>query len=90
MTDLLVVEDDPQLSSLLEDIFRDEGYTVRTAEHGRDAMAMVLTGYEPEVLIVDVMMPVMDGITFLASYKRAKGHHPRCVVVLSGVGGTLP
>ena len=62
MPHILIVEDERAISDLLKDILEDEGYTVMTAEHGRDALARVAEN-PPHIILTDVMMPIMDGIT---------------------------
>lgn len=60
---ILVVEDDDMLRETLRDVFEDEGHEVRTAVHGADAFE-TLAVWEPTVIVLDLMMPVMDGVEF--------------------------
>jgi len=57
---VLVVDDDPDKSSLLELALGMEGYDVRTATNGLEALALV-ESYQPDLIITDVMMPEMNG-----------------------------
>ena len=57
---VLVVDDDPSVRSLLELVLSVEGFEVRVAVGGEDALAMIAQ-QRPDVLLVDVMMPGMDG-----------------------------
>ena len=57
---VLVVDDDPDKSSLLEVALGMEGYDVRTATNGLEALAVV-ESYQPDLIITDVMMPEMNG-----------------------------
>lgn len=57
---VLVVDDDPSVRSLLELVLQVEGFEVRAAAGGEQALAMIAER-RPEVLLVDVMMPGMDG-----------------------------
>lgn len=57
---VLVVDDDPSVRGLLELVLRVEGFEVRTAAEGGQALAMIAE-QRPDVLLVDVMMPGMDG-----------------------------
>jgi CheY-like chemotaxis protein len=67
MPSIMVVDDEPEIVSLLTFIFEAEGYTVSSAEHGADALAKL--GVEPaehgraipDLIVLDIMMPVMDG-----------------------------
>ncbi|MGQ0506312.1 MAG: response regulator [Myxococcaceae bacterium] len=61
MPNLLVVEDDPDIRELLVDLLGCEGFNTRGAMHGRDALTMLEEGYLPEIILMDLMMPVMDG-----------------------------
>jgi DNA-binding NarL/FixJ family response regulator len=61
---LLLVDDDPNLVLLVKDYLELRGYEVMTAEHGRDALR-VLEKQIPNMIICDVMMPEMDGYSFV-------------------------
>ena len=58
--DVLVVDDDADKRMLLEVALGMEGYEVRTASNGRDALAAV-ESYPPDLIVTDIMMPEMDG-----------------------------
>lgn len=60
---VLVVEDDALLRETLEEVLRDEGHEVRTAAHGQEALDL-MDEWHPELIILDLMMPVMDGFAF--------------------------
>jgi CheY-like chemotaxis protein len=60
---VLIVEDNPLVRGFLEYALADEGYEVRTAENGRAALT-VLDGWKPELILLDLKMPVMDGREF--------------------------
>jgi two-component system OmpR family response regulator len=57
---LLVVDDDPSIRQMLSIGLRQEGYLVELAEHGEAALNIIPT-FEPHVIILDIMMPNMDG-----------------------------
>jgi two-component system, chemotaxis family, chemotaxis protein CheY len=61
MVRILVVDDDEAIREVVEDSLTDEGHQVRTAEHGRAALDLLDNGYQPELILVDLLMPVMDG-----------------------------
>ncbi len=60
-----MVEDEPIIRDLLAEALRSEGYDVTTADNGRDALAL-LDWSVPHVILLDLMMPVMDGFAFRA------------------------
>ncbi len=65
MTDsktILVVDDEPRYVSLVEINLTTDGYQVRTASDGQQAVDSVAE-YQPDLLLLDIMMPVMDGFT---------------------------
>jgi DNA-binding NarL/FixJ family response regulator len=61
---LLLIDDDPNLVLLVKDYLELRGYLVITAKNGRDALK-VLEKELPRLIICDVMMPEMDGYTFV-------------------------
>lgn len=61
---LLLIDDDPNLILLVQDYLEFRGYEVLTAENGREALE-TLEHQQPDLIICDVMMPEMDGYTFV-------------------------
>jgi DNA-binding NarL/FixJ family response regulator len=61
---LLLIDDDPNLILLVKDYLEFRGYEVITAENGREALEL-LDQEMPDMIICDVMMPEMDGYTFV-------------------------
>jgi signal transduction histidine kinase len=59
---LLIVDDDPVVRSLMRDALEDDGFTIIEAENGAEACACC-DEIEPSLIIVDAIMPVMDGFT---------------------------
>ena len=78
---VLLVDDDPGLLRLLADQLRDDGFDVATARDGSEALRRLAGGW-PDLLIVDMMMPRMDGLT-LARAVKARADLP--VIVLSAI-----
>lgn len=68
-TRILVVEDDETLRETLAEVLVDEGHVVRAAAHGDEALDH-LDGWVPDVILLDLMMPIMDGLTFLAEKRK--------------------
>jgi DNA-binding response OmpR family regulator len=83
-TRVLVVEDDEHIAVALVDTLLDEGYDVESAPNGRAGLAL-LDRWTPHVIILDLMMPVMDGRSFRAAQRRLAPSLARLpVIVLSG------
>jgi CheY-like chemotaxis protein len=64
MKKILVVEDEESLRLLYEEELKAEGYDVLTARNGREAIRQLETG-RPDLIILDIVMPVMDGMEAL-------------------------
>jgi|GEM_PF-1516229 len=63
---VLIVEDEPAIRDALTELLVEEGYTVAAAENGRDALDYLGTALSlPKIMLVDMMMPVMDGSELL-------------------------
>jgi DNA-binding response OmpR family regulator len=85
MTDtcsVLVVEDDAGVRTMLADALHSEGFAVRSASNGRDALA-VLDRWHPDLIVTDLHMPMMDGWTLLAELRRRADVGNIPVVVIS-------
>ena len=63
--DIVVVDDNPALLTVLSEIFKEHGYTVRTAADGFEALA-VIRDREPGILVSDLNMPGMSGFELLS------------------------
>ena len=61
---VLVVEDDPELLLSLSEILESEGYCVTCARHGLEALGRLRGGNRPAVILLDLMMPIMNGWQF--------------------------
>ncbi|MBI5016626.1 MAG: sigma-54-dependent Fis family transcriptional regulator [Deltaproteobacteria bacterium] len=83
---VLVVDDDPGIREYLQNLLCLSGYEVETVSCGTDALALVEGGAGPGVVILDIMMPGMDGIETLTRLQRLDADLP--VIMLSGVGQT--
>ena len=79
---VLVVEDDDDLRSGLQDILEAEGYSVSTAVNGRDALDR-LSALVPQLILLDLMMPVMNGVEFLSALRQHETLSATPVVVIS-------
>jgi DNA-binding response OmpR family regulator len=78
---ILLVDDDPNLLVLLAEQLRADGFEIQTARDGEEALRRLKSGW-PDLLIVDMMMPRMDGLTFAREIK-ATADLP--IIVLSAI-----
>ncbi|MCI0537031.1 MAG: response regulator [Verrucomicrobiales bacterium] len=80
--EILIVEDDPAMREILRRTVEETGHSVSEAENGAVAL-QVLGERLPSVIILDLMMPVMDGFEFLAELRRHEKWHTIPIVVVS-------
>jgi CheY-like chemotaxis protein len=69
---VLVVEDDERLVLAIKDTLSDEGYETRAAKNGRDAIEVLVSGFKPDVIVLDLMMPMATGYE-VVSWLQQKG-----------------
>lgn len=81
---ILVVDDEPDIRSLVQDILADEGYQVESAP-GAAAARAALRAKRPDLVLLDVWMPDTDGISLLREWSQG-GQPPMPVVMMSGHG----
>ena len=81
---VLVVDDDPAIRGLLADALRAEGYSVDLAAHGREALEAMRIS-RPSTVIVDLMMPIMDGFAFIEQCHKERLSDGVPIVVVSAV-----
>ncbi len=78
---VLIVDDDPNIIGFVKLLLEAEGYSVATAGNGKEALDVVKQ-HQPRVVLLDMVMPVMDGWEF-SRQLRADGHKNVDVVVMS-------
>lgn len=83
---ILVVDDDQSVRSYLSDFLSSCGYTVECAESGDQAVARLAAGYVPSLIVLDIVMPGINGIEVLENVKRINLTIP--VIILSAGGQT--
>ncbi len=81
---ILVVDDEKDIRTLIEEILTDEGYRVRSAGDAEEARQHVLK-HVPDLILLDIWMPDTDGITLLKEWS-ASGQFDCPVVIMSGHG----
>jgi CheY-like chemotaxis protein len=79
---VLVVEDDPVMRDMLRRRLEKEGWKVIEAENGRVALER-MTERQPDLILLDLMMPEMDGFQFLDEIRKHEGWHAIPVIVIT-------
>jgi len=82
---VLIVEDDEGISALMRGVFEDEGFRVRSALSGEQGLEL-LADEAPDVIVLDLMLPGMSGMTFL-EHIRSDGHQTPVVITSALRGG---
>jgi CheY-like chemotaxis protein len=82
---VLVVDDDPDILDAICDILDGEGYRVARARHGLEALERV-EEERPSVILLDLMMPIMDGLAFADALRARERDGGIPIVVISADG----
>jgi DNA-binding response OmpR family regulator len=85
---VLVVDDDPAIRGLVADALRDRGYSVDLAAHGREALE-AMRARRPATVVLDLMMPIMDGFSFMEACHSEQLCDNVPIVVISAVHDAL-
>jgi DNA-binding response OmpR family regulator len=80
----LLIEDNADAAYLLQYMLRRDGYAVHTLSNGRDAQTFIAESQPVDVVILDLMLPYIDGFELLAQIKESTAWSNVPVVVLSG------
>ena len=89
-TPILVVDDDPDIREALRDILDDAGYSVVLAFHGQMALELLGTMGPPCLVLLDWMMPVMDGAQFLHLLRENPLYDTVKVILCTASGRDVP
>lgn len=81
---ILVIDDEPDIRNLVKEILEDESYEVGVAENGAAAQ-QALKQRRPDLVLLDIWMPDIDGITLLKEWSK-QGSLPYPVIMMSGHG----
>ena len=80
---ILVVEDDNSIRELLVELLQSEGYHVSSAVNGLEGLKYLQTQSNPDLILIDLMMPVMDGYSFRSEQLKNPDWAKIPVVVMS-------
>lgn len=87
---ILVVDDDYGIREALKAALEYEGYAVATAENGQVAIDLLQDGLRPCLIVLDLMMPVMDGWTFADRVATDQSYSSIPIVVVSAFDDQAP
>ena len=83
---ILIVDDEPGILDTLSGILQDESYEVSVAKGGQDALKLIKADPPPDLVLLDIWMPDVDGIETL---QRAMEAHPRLLVIMMSGHGSI-
>ena len=83
---ILLVDDDSFLLSMYSMKFEKNGFETKVATNGADALDELRKGYIPDIIIMDLIMPVMDGFTLFENIKKEKLVQDALTVMLTNQG----
>lgn len=83
---ILIVDDDKFLIDMYSLKFSQEGYQVAVASNGQEAIDKIEKGEIPDVFLLDVIMPVIDGFTLAEEIKKRSTCNAAAVIILSNLG----
>lgn len=82
---ILLAEDDIQLIDMYRRKFEIEGFNVRFAEDGQEAID-ILKEWKPDVVLLDIMMPKVNGLDVLKFIKEKEGYSDIITIILTNLG----
>ena len=81
---MLIVDDSIDIQLLLKGLLESEGYLVSTANNGQEALNLLsVLATLPQLILLDLMMPVMDGLTFLENVKKKSLYSDINIILMS-------
>lgn len=85
MSKIAIIEDDTAISQMYRIKFEAEGYTVETAENGEVGLKLI-EDMKPDMVLLDLMMPVMDGEEMLTKLRNKDWGKDVKVIILTNMG----
>lgn len=80
---VMIVDDDHFILNMYKIKFEHAGFNIKTAGDGKEALDIVRSGYTPDVLLIDILMPVMGGLEFLQHVREENLLEHVPIIVLS-------
>jgi len=84
---ILIIEDDEEMSKVLIDKFINSGYAVSHSKNGEEGLKLAFEDH-PEIILLDIIMPVMDGISMLKKLREDRWGVNVPVVILTNISET--
>lgn len=81
---ILLIDDDPEITNILGDSLKAAGYQIEVCDSGLDALNAILS-YKPDLLLLDVMLPGVDGFTLAKQITEGAATSELPIIVLSGL-----
>ena len=83
-TTVLLAEDDAAIMAMMADYLESEGYRIKTARNGEEAVSIALQ-YRPDVILMDIQMPVVDGLMAIERLRQAPGFHKTPIIAVTAL-----
>ena len=87
---VLVVEDEPELREAMATTFRHQGHRVATAPDGLQALELLHDGHLPAVVVLDLLMPILNGVEFLRAARGDQRLRSLPVIAITSSEQDLP
>ena len=84
-TKILIIDDDPFILAMYTQKFKEHGFQVEVAHEGKEGLAKAKE-LKPDVILLDVVMPAMDGFDVLKKLKEDAGAQPPKIIFLTNFG----
>jgi len=81
---ILIIEDEKPLKKLLKNRLEKEGYEILEANNGKEGLKMILED-KPDLVLLDIVMPVMDGVTMIKKLRKEKKGKNVKIIILSNL-----
>jgi CheY-like chemotaxis protein len=85
---ILIVDDDKFLLDMYSVKFRESGFEVTLCPSSMEALKKVQEGFSPDIILLDIVMPEMDGLELLRNLKKEEHAKNSCIIMLTNQSGT--